>query len=61
MFLQTPLHCALIDGKEESVKLLVEHGANLYIPDGRGLPPLSLARSLGRADFISALETENGK
>jgi ankyrin repeat protein len=40
----------------ETLRALVEAGANVNIPDGRGATPLTLARSRGHRDMVAILE-----
>ncbi len=44
---------------QEIVRLLIEHGANVNLPDGDGVPPITHARSRGM-DEIMRLLTEAG-
>jgi ankyrin repeat protein len=40
----------------ETLRALVDGGANVNIPDGRGATPLTLARSRGHRDMVGILE-----
>lgn len=40
---ETPLHDAAINGHYKLVKLLVEHGADIYAKNSKGKTPLDIA------------------
>lgn len=45
----------------ETLRALVEAGANVNIPDGNGAAPLALARSRGYRDMVAILEKAGAK
>lgn len=45
----------------ETLRALVEAGANVNIPDGNGATPLALARSRGYRDMVAILEKAGAK
>lgn len=45
----------------ETLRALVEAGANVNIPDGKGMTPLTLARSRGYRDMVAILEKAGAK
>jgi ankyrin repeat protein len=45
----------------ETLRALVEAGANVNIPDGHGATPLTLARSRGYRDMVAILEKAGAK
>jgi hypothetical protein len=51
----TTLHRAILKGRIEMVRLLVEHGANVEMKDQRGRTPLDLALAEQRDDIINLL------
>ena len=52
----TPLAMAVMKGSSDSVRLLLERGANPRIKGPSGEDALGLARKLNRADLIPPLE-----
>jgi len=50
----TPLHDALFSDATEIVKLLINHGANVYIQNNAGISPLQLILSRCRKDYPCA-------
>ena len=51
----TPLHQAAFHGREESAKILVEHGASLKAKSEDGRTPLEMAQAKGHAALESLL------
>jgi ankyrin repeat protein len=45
----------------ETLRALVEAGANVNIPDGSGVTPLKLARNRGYRDMVAILEKSGAK
>jgi len=45
----------------ETLRLLVEAGADINLPDGQGTSPLALARSRGYAEMVAILEKAGAK
>jgi len=57
----TPLAMAAAYGPPEIVRALLEAGADVNIPDGRGATPLALARSRGYREMVAILEKAGAK
>ncbi|XP_063446430.1 leucine-rich repeat serine/threonine-protein kinase 1-like isoform X1 [Mytilus trossulus] len=54
----TPLHLAILDGKEKITQLLLESGVDVNIKDATGLTPLELANNIDRDDLICMIKSE---
>lgn len=54
----TPLHCAILDGRKDTVKFLLAHGANPNLRDGKGRSPIQLSAA---ADVKSLLKDAGAK
>lgn len=54
-YLQTPLHWACVSGPVESVRLLLEYGADVKKRDGRGYDAVIHASQYGRVDVVHLL------
>lgn len=52
---QTPLHLALVAGKDSMVRLLLEKGANPMKRDSNGLTALHFAAQSSQADMVSII------
>ena len=61
LYIQTPLHLAILDGKENIVQLLLDHGVDINVKDAAGLSPLELAKHIKVQKVIFMVETEMGK
>lgn len=59
---RTAVHLAVAAGSVETVKLLVQHGADVRAPDGNGLHALHIAISNGHLDVMEylLLKTKGG-
>ncbi|MCH6255188.1 ankyrin repeat domain-containing protein [Puniceicoccaceae bacterium K14] len=55
-FGQSPLYIAVSNQKIETVKLLLENGANVELQDKRGTSPLSKAVQIKNAELVALLE-----
>lgn len=51
----TPLHEAVIHGRQSIVQILVGRGADVRVPNAFGKTPLHIAAELGKGDLIQAL------
>jgi ankyrin repeat protein len=57
---QTPLHIAVLDGKNEALKMLLQAGVSLSALDESGQTPLALAKTMSNAAATLMLESEQG-
>lgn len=51
----TPLHLAVANGQHAAARLLVHSGANVCLPDARGLTPLRLTVEMADAPTVALL------
>ncbi len=56
----TPLHCAVLSGNEDLVKLLIDSKANVVVADGEGITPLHLAVQLEKEKCVQLLLLTEG-
>ena len=56
----TPLHLAVIANELETVKVLVEHGADINVMDNTSRTPLELAHDEGYDDIFEYLKNKSG-
>lgn len=56
----TPLHLAVIANELETVKILVEHGADINVMDNTSRTPLELAHDEGYDDIFEYLKDKSG-
>jgi len=52
---------AILDGKENIIQLLLDHGADINVKDATGLTPLELAKYIEVQEVIFMVETEMGR
>jgi len=57
---QAPLHLAVLDCKNEVLRLLLQCGVSLTPVDESGQTPLALARVIGNSTAVTMLEAEHG-
>ena len=58
---QTPLHQALLEGKEDAIKLLLRYGADLNKKDSSGHSPINLAHRISVERYIKLFDQEKGE
>ncbi|XP_055304811.1 26S proteasome non-ATPase regulatory subunit 10-like [Sitodiplosis mosellana] len=51
---RTPLHVAAWRGRDEMVKILIDHGANVNFKDANGWTPIKVAASFGNSNENSS-------
>lgn len=54
----TPLHCAIFGGNIQIVNLLLQHKANPFLVDKKGLPPSLVARMFGKSILADLVEKQ---
>ena len=61
ILLQTPLHQAVLDGKTEAVKLLLQYGADMSRTDQAGMSAFDLVKNIGQQDLVDIFTREDGR
>lgn len=55
---RTPLHMAAIFGRTDTAEILIQHGADINIPDNENKTPMMIAQENGLFDFVQRLNIQ---